>query len=563
MGVSTQTPEAMADSGPGQDHSAGKRRTVDAHRRRDARWPYWIPMAILIAGLALTGALTAVSRTQYLRNEKRLLHLRVRDAGALLSAALTPTQLPLVTAAELADATDGNVAKFRSLVGSDVGAGPGQFASISLWSVSDPRLGPLAVVGIRPKLETSMSLAMAVLTSAGRAPSTSVIGLLSPPQPSLGYVALAPDNDRRFAVYGERPLPADRRSRYQSSSEFAGLNYAVYFGKTERARNLLVTDLKTLPQTGTTATETIPFGTANLTLVMSPRASLEGTLPEDLPWIIAVVGVLLSAVAALVALSLITRRHDAELLAARLALTASENQRLYAEQRSIAQTLQHALLPDRLPELPGTQTSGIYQAGERGVDIGGDWYDVIGIDDQRLLMVVGDVSGRGLKAATTMAELRYAIRAYAMQGDPPDAILSKLSQLLQTSVTGQLATILCVMFDTEERNLSVTSAGHLPPLLIEDGAARFVQSDIGLPVGVDANASYRSATARLGGQGTLLAYTDGLVEHRGESLDEGLSRLREAAAAEAAALPELLARLLSELPASADDVAIVGLRWAL
>ena len=85
MGVSTQTPEAMAYSGPGQDHSAGKRRTVDAHRRRDARWPYWIPMAILIAGLALTGALTAVSRTQYLRNEKRLLHLRVRDAGALLS----------------------------------------------------------------------------------------------------------------------------------------------------------------------------------------------------------------------------------------------------------------------------------------------------------------------------------------------------------------------------------------------------------------------------------------------------------------------------------------------
>ena len=371
-------------------------------------------------------------------------------------------------------------------------------------------------------------------------------------------IALAPDNQRRFAVYAERPLPADRRSRYQSSSAFAGLNYAVYFGKTERALDLLVTDLKHLPQTGTTAAEAIPFGTATLTLVMSPRASLEGALPQDLPWIIAVVGVMLSAGAALAALSLIIRRHDAEVLAVRLALTASENQRLYAEQRSIAKTLQHALLPDQLPQLPGTQASGLYQAGERGVDIGGDWYDVIGIDERRLLVVVGDVSGRGLKAATTMAELRYAIRAYAVQGDPPDAILTKLSQLLRTSVTGQLATILCVMFDAEQRELSVTSAGHLPPLLIDGGTGRFVHSDVGLPVGVDVDASYRSVTARLGEEGTLLAYTDGLVEHRGESLDEGLARLQEAATKETVPLPELLSKLLSELPASADDVAIVG-----
>ncbi len=515
----------------------------------------------MIAGLGLTGALAWVSHSQYLHNEKRLLALRVHDAGALLSEALAPTQLPLVTAAELADATNGNVARFRRLVGSDVGGGPAQFASISLWRVSDPQLGPLAVVGVRPKLESSMSQATQLLTSATRTPSATVVGLLAPPAPSLGYITLAPDNQRRFAVYGERPLPADRRSRYQSTSEFAGLNYAVYFGKSERARDLLVTDLSHLPQTGTTDTETIPFGTASLTLVMSPRASLEGTLPEDLPWIIVIVGVILSAGAALAALSLIVRRHDAELLAARLALTASENQRLYAEQRGIAQTLQHALLPDRLPCLPGTETSGRYQAGERGVDIGGDWYDVIGIDERRLLLVVGDVSGRGLKAATTMAELRYAIRAYAVQGDPPDLILTKLSQLLKTSVTGQLATILCVMFDAQERELSVTSAGHLPPLLIQNGAAGFLHSEVGLPVGVDVNASYRSAIADLGEEGTLLAYTDGLVEHRGESLDEGLARLREAAAAETAPLPELLSNLLSELPASADDIAIVGMRW--
>src|SRR6185437_12643526 len=142
------------------------------------------------------------------------------------------------------------------------------------------------------------------------------------------------------------------------------------------------------------------------------RVPLAGTLPKDLPWIIAVLGSLLTIAATLMTLRLTQRRRGAEELAGRLEVTANENERLYAEQRGIAQTLQHALLPDRLPELPGIQASARYEAGEEGVEIGGDWYDVIDLDGRRLLLVVGDVSGHGLRAATTMAALRYAIRAY-------------------------------------------------------------------------------------------------------------------------------------------------------
>jgi serine phosphatase RsbU (regulator of sigma subunit) len=263
-------------------------------------------------------------------------------------------------------------------------------------------------------------------------------------------------------------------------------------------------------------------------------------------------------------LRLLKGRHGAEALAQEMELIAAENRRLYAEQRSIAQTLQHALLPDRLPQVPGAQTSGRYRAGERGIEIGGDWYDVIDIDDRHLLLVVGDVSGRGLRAATTMASLRYAIRAYAAQRDAPSAILSKLSQLVSVAATGQLATILCALVDFERHELTVTSAGHLPPLLISGDEARYLRSDIGLPVGVDAEPSYRSSTITAPPAATLLAFTDGLVEQRGESLDDGLTRLCTAAAgSDGVSLGDLLDRLVVELPLGVceDDIAIVGVRW--
>ena len=109
---------------------------------------------------------------------------------------------------------------------------------------------------------------------------------------------------------------------------------------------------------------------------------------------------------------------------------AEENRRLYSEQRTIAQTLQHALLPEALPKIQGVETGARYEAGVEGVDIGGDWYDLIALDDHRLLLVVGDVSGRGVRAAATMASLRYAIHAYAAQNDPPATILTKLSKLV-------------------------------------------------------------------------------------------------------------------------------------
>ena len=528
------------------------------------RWPYWAAVAVLVVGVLVTATLALVSQAQYTSNEKRLLDLRVRELGALLSSALPNIQTPLASAAALADATNGDPKKFSQFVTPYVGAPPThQFVSISLWRLGAAQRGPVAVVGSPPALSASSPAAAPFFARAARAPKLSVIGLTPPTLLRLGYAFTTAGAGNRYAAYGESAVPGNRRSRLERNSAFSDLDYVLYLGNSRRPGNLLVTSLSDLPVQGRQATATIPFGDTVLTVVVAPRGTLSGTLPQRLPWIIAIVGVILALGAAALTMRLIQRRRAAEHLAGRLERAVGENQRLYAEQRTIAQTLQHALLPDELPTFEGAEASARYEPGERGVDIGGDWYDVIPIGDRRVLLVVGDVSGHGLRAASTMASLRYAIHAYAAQNNPPATILSKLSKILSVTATGQLATVLCAMIDLDSRQVTISSAGHLPPLLINGAESHYVESGVGLPIGVHDGASYSSTTITAPPAGTLLAFTDGLVERRGEALDRGLARLRGAATASDGSLGELLARLVSELRhgPSDDDIAIVGVRW--
>ncbi len=532
-------------------------------RRRPSSNLYWLPVATLVVGLLVTLALVLVSHSQYVSNEKRLINLRARDAAALLAESLPSTTSTMAAAVEQANFTHGSVARFKRLVGPEVGTKSGQFLSLSLWKLGALNKGPVAVVGTQPKLVTTHGNATALLAAAGRKPVLNVIGLLQPPDLRLGYAYANSTESGGYVVYGERPLPANRRSRLQGTSQFAGLNYAIFLGGKQTPQSLLVTDLAHLPLPSPSYAQTVPYGNTSLTLAMSSRAPLAGSLPKNLPWISAVLGVLLTIAAAIMTLRLVQRRRRAEDLAGRLEVTANENERLYAEQRGIAQTLQHALLPDTLPQLPGIQASARYEAGEEGVDIGGDWYDVIDLGGGRLLLVVGDVSGRGLRAATTMAELRYAIRAYAAQDDGPAEILTKISRLVSVAESGQLATVLCATIDTAQRRFSLTSAGHLPPLLLANGDSHYLHAEVGLPIGVEEGTVYRSTTVTVPAEATVVAFTDGLVERRGESIDQGLDRLRKAATGQNVELPELLGGLVRDMAngGAEDDIAIVGVRW--
>ncbi|HTX30372.1 MAG TPA: PP2C family protein-serine/threonine phosphatase [Solirubrobacteraceae bacterium] len=540
------------------DANEGVRASDVAPRAR--QWPYWAAVAVAVVGLLVTGVLTWVSAHNYHRNENRLLALRAHDLGSALTSALPGIQTDLASAAALADATGGNVAKFNTFVAPYAGTGR-QFVSISLWRLGGPDRTPVAVAGVTPTLPTSSVSTPALFQHAAASGKLTVIGFLTGPIPRIGY-AFTGMSKGPFAVYAESVLPPSRYAPPQKGAAFTDLNYALYLGASTNPRNLLIASVRHLPLPGRHATVKVPFGDTVLTTTVAARGTLTGSLPQRLPWAIAIGGVLLTILATALTVRLIERRRATERLAGELEVAADENRRLYAEQRGIAQTLQHALLPASLPQFPGLQISARYEAGAEGVEIGGDWYDVIELGDGRLLLVVGDVSGKGLPAATAMATLRFAIHAYAVEGDDPATFLPKLSGLISVYEDKQLATVLCAVIDPRSRQVTLTSAGHLPPLIIAGAETRFLDTPVGLPVGVDRAAAYASVTVSAPPGATFLAYTDGLVERRGETIEVGLERLRAEVSSNHVPLDQLLGRVLDDLRHDApDDTAIAGIRW--
>jgi serine phosphatase RsbU (regulator of sigma subunit) len=530
-----------------------------------SRWrSSWVAVVVLLTGLIVTAALALTSMAVYNRNERRLLNLRVRELSLVLAATAPSIQTPLASADELANATGGNAQKFRAFIAPYVGAGR-QFTSVSLWPLGTSHLAPSTVVGGTPTLASTPARAEQFFTQSAQPGALNVTGFLSSPHPALGFDVSALGPARGFAVYAEDPLPASRRSKLEKNSAFSDLNYALYLGRSERTSDVLVTDLKHLPIKGRQASDIVPFGVGVFTVVVSANGSLGGAFFENLPWIIALVGLLVSMVAALMTDRLASRRLRAEQLAGILDRVAAENREMYTEQRSIAQTLQHALLPERLPEIDGLQVGARYVPAASGIDVGGDWYDVVAVGDGQVLVMIGDVSGHGLRAATTMASLRHAALAYAAQDSRPSAVLAQLSDFVNRAPHDYFATMLCVLIDVSAHRLTVASAGHIPPLLIDGDGGRFVELTANVPIGVARSSPYLENTFSVGPRTTLIAFTDGLVERRGELLDVGLARLRDAAGNAAVPLEDLLVELAQGLASDGhhDDTAIVGIRWQI
>lgn len=520
---------------------------------------------VLAVGLALTALLTWTSRSQYQHNERRLLSLRVKEAGSAISGALPAIQTPLASAVTLADATKGDVSQFEQFVSAY--AGPGRpFASVSLWAPGKAD-SPVSVVGEPPELAVS-GQASALFDRAERGKTLSVTGLLGPAL-RLGYAFATPGSVRGYIVYAESALPANRRTSINRGAAFADLNFALYIGRSEQSGDLLEANVAHPPIQGRRESAVVPFGDSALTLVMSPQQPLSGRLAATLPWILVGAGVALSAALATMTERLIRRRRQAEALAERLRAREAETARLYGEQRTVAETLQLALLPQLPPVTSGIEAAVRYRPGVQGIHIGGDWYDLIPLADGNAMLIVGDVSGRGLGAATVMASLLFSARAYAAQGDSPDAIIAKLSELIDVEQSDHFATVLCVHLDASRRAVTVANAGHPPPLVLDESGGHFLDGPVDRPVGVARPAGtvkelVRPTVTALPAGATLLAFTDGLIERRNEDLAEGLERLRGAAEAHRAEpLGKVLDAVVSELigQGADDDTVLVGVRW--
>ena len=522
--------------------------------------PAFVAFLALLAGLLVTTALVVTSLALYHQNERRLLKLRARELGLVLSSALPTIQIPLASAAELADATRGDPRRFSAFLAPEVGLGR-QFGSASLWPLTGGRSAPLAQLGTSPRLTARQKASLFAPSTRTRV--LHVIGLLRTAHPGVGYAFATRIGGEGFAIYAESPLQANHRSKLENNSAFSDLDYAVYLGRARRSEDLLVTSLTHLPITSRQASDTVPFGDSALTLVVTPRGSLGGTFFERLPWIVAGFGVLAALAAALMTDRLARRRQRAQRLAGDLDRAAAEIERMYTEQRSIALTLQGALLPDALPDVDGLHVSARYIPATSGVEVGGDWYDVVPAGEDRVLLVIGDVSGHGLRAATTMASLRHATLAYAALDARPAHVLARLSNFVNSEPHDYFATVLCVMIDVSQHRLTAASAGHLPPLLLEGTANGFIELDVGLPIGIAGDPRHPEVNVSVAANATLVAFTDGLVERRGELIDAGLQRLREVAVTN----PVPLATLVEQLPRKLafgdhqDDTAIVGIQW--
>ncbi|WP_225849209.1 SpoIIE family protein phosphatase [Streptomyces sp. HPF1205] len=253
---------------------------------------------------------------------------------------------------------------------------------------------------------------------------------------------------------------------------------------------------------------------------------------------------------------------------ARRAALALDNARLYQRQRAVAETMQNHLLP-QMPHVPGLRMTVRYLPAPDASQVGGDWYDAFTLPDGATALVIGDVVGHDLEAAAGMAQLRNVLRAYAWsQQQPPSRILERLDEAVTPLTDVTMATLIFARLtrgDDGGWRLCWTNAGHPPPLLVTgNGLARYLTDGHGLLLGTGlrGHASRPDASVDLPPDSTLLLYTDGLVEAPGRTLDEGLDRLRQHAAALAhRPLTSFTDRLLHRVhPPGHDDVALLALR---
>jgi serine phosphatase RsbU (regulator of sigma subunit) len=261
------------------------------------------------------------------------------------------------------------------------------------------------------------------------------------------------------------------------------------------------------------------------------------------------------------------RRYTAEDLAlaedlAKRAAVAIDNAELHSQTLAAARQLQHAVLPDVLPTLPGWDIANCYSPSGR-TEVGGDFYDVIAFEDGRLALFVGDVMGRGVTAAAAMAQMRAAVRAYAAVDPTPAAVLTRLDQMYAQFPTEQLVTLVFLLADPSRHELAVANAGHPPPLLLRtDQSADQLPIADGCPLGV-APQERRQVTVPFGAGDTVLAFTDGLIERRGEDITDGQERLLHAATSlRAGDLATALTGMVGAVrdPSRDDDVAVVAAR---
>jgi len=329
--------------------------------------------------------------------------------------------------------------------------------------------------------------------------------------------------------------------------------------------------------------EPVPFGESFAGRVAADREPilLQDPAPGELPYpaleelgIDSLIGLPLLAegdVTGVLVVAASAPRHftadDVNLLrlaADRVAL-AVDHARVYEREHRIAETLQRSLLPERLPRLPGLSVAARYLPAAAEAEVGGDWYDVLPTPSGGVGLVMGDVAGKGLAAASMVGRLRSALRAYALEGHAPARVVEQLNRLIWTEEDEtQMATLVYVVVDPVAGALRLVNAGHPPPLVVaDDGVPQFLEDGGSVPIGVLPFPDFAEVSVPLAEGATVVLYTDGLVERPGEHIDTGLDRLADVIRGASTDPQQVCDRVLRALVpegGAPDDVALLTLR---
>jgi hypothetical protein len=463
-----------------------------------------LPAIIMAVGLVVFFAMAAGCRILYDQTEARLLKQRSSEAGATLQFSVDRIQVSLDAAGKLADATDGDATSFANFMTAYVGEGK-TLTSAALYRPGSTT--PVAQVGVPTAIpvEGANSISQ-VLATVGTEPFV-IVDLLAGEPRRLGYAVPDDQKNIQYVVYGERILSADPNIRRRTAEPFAQLDYAIYFGSIQTNDHLLGSSLRDLPLQGRTVQHVVDFGNSKLLLVMRPIGHLSGDLFAHLWWIVAVGGALFSAAFATLTSRLLKRRDTALALAA-------DNERLYGEQRHIAETLQMGLLPQHLTAPTGVAVAARYWPAGSANLIGGDFYDLFVVDDDRWALAIGDVCGKGIEAAALTGLARHTLRASARHSSSPVEVLQAVHHALRDHQPPTFCTA-CFAYmsrlDDDTYRVQLSLGGHPQPLLRRHNGQVMPVGALGMLLGMIEPTLSTTVVDLMPGD-TLVFYTDGLTD---------------------------------------------------
>jgi serine phosphatase RsbU (regulator of sigma subunit) len=512
-----------------------------------------LPAGALVALLLLSMGVALVTRAVESDQDNRLLVQRTNEVSLVLGTSISSLESTLTGLGHVA--RDGGTGLFIKEATEDVAAGPGELTFALLrpvhgsyvvvveaghgLSVADIAPGPVATV-------------LAAAQRGGDLVATPVLG--SGPDRLLGFALGGRSVPEGMVLYRQSALGPVKAPREAGTAPFYGLNVVLYDDSRPVPAQVVVTTTKELPLAGRVRYLAFPVGATQWLLAVSSAQPLVGTVAAWAPWIALVVGVAASALIA-ATLEQVVRRRDAAVA-------------LYRSEHRVAETLQHRLLPT-LATVPGLDVASRYVAASDSQQVGGDWFDVFDLGGGRTAVVIGDVMGHDIEAAAAMAQVRAALRAYALENDEPAPVLERLAHLVDAfDVTGLVTVIYGVLGPPTtqgSRQFRWANAGHLPPLArLAEGQVHELGAGRSRVIGAPGSEPRSQGQALLAAGSSLVLYTDGLVERPGTALSDSieqlrysLQHLRPGTSADELCEAVLIARPIDQ---TRDDIAMVVIR---